>query len=215
MCSMHGLADGAAGLTLAEQYDVRTLPDLEFAGSDPRAVQLSGAAEFPARATTWRRHSRCRSCGCGKGKRQFALVRWGLIPPWVKDPKTFSAADQCARRFRARQAVVPQRHAAAALPVSGRRLLRMEGRRRAQTALSRSCRRPAGRSHSRVCGKAGSGRMARKWKRRRSSRPTPTARCAIFTIACRSLSRRRRSTCGSIAQCGRRDRRSAARARAG
>jgi putative SOS response-associated peptidase YedK len=24
------------------------------------------------------------------GKRQFALVRWGLIPAWVKDPKTFS-----------------------------------------------------------------------------------------------------------------------------
>jgi putative SOS response-associated peptidase YedK len=24
------------------------------------------------------------------GKREFALVRWGLLPPWVKDPKTFS-----------------------------------------------------------------------------------------------------------------------------
>jgi putative SOS response-associated peptidase YedK len=24
------------------------------------------------------------------GKREFALVRWGLIPAWVKDPKTFS-----------------------------------------------------------------------------------------------------------------------------
>ncbi len=24
------------------------------------------------------------------GKRQFALVRWGLIPAWVKDPRTFS-----------------------------------------------------------------------------------------------------------------------------
>jgi putative SOS response-associated peptidase YedK len=24
------------------------------------------------------------------GKRQFALMRWGLIPSWVKDPKTFS-----------------------------------------------------------------------------------------------------------------------------
>ena len=24
------------------------------------------------------------------GKRQFALVRWGLVPSWVKDPKTFS-----------------------------------------------------------------------------------------------------------------------------
>src|SRR5438132_4571039 len=25
-----------------------------------------------------------------EGKRQFALVRWGLIPPWVKDPRTFT-----------------------------------------------------------------------------------------------------------------------------
>ena len=25
-----------------------------------------------------------------EGQRQFALVRWGLIPAWVKDPKTFS-----------------------------------------------------------------------------------------------------------------------------
>ncbi len=25
-----------------------------------------------------------------EGERQFALVRWGLIPPWVKDPRNFS-----------------------------------------------------------------------------------------------------------------------------
>jgi putative SOS response-associated peptidase YedK len=25
-----------------------------------------------------------------EGRRQFALVRWGLIPPWVKDPRVFS-----------------------------------------------------------------------------------------------------------------------------
>ena len=25
-----------------------------------------------------------------EGKRQFALVRWGLIPAWVKDPRTFT-----------------------------------------------------------------------------------------------------------------------------
>src|SRR5882757_3666026 len=25
-----------------------------------------------------------------EGRRQFALVRWGLIPPWVKDPRQFS-----------------------------------------------------------------------------------------------------------------------------
>ena len=25
-----------------------------------------------------------------EGRRQFALVRWGLIPSWVKDPRAFS-----------------------------------------------------------------------------------------------------------------------------
>src|SRR6476469_901291 len=25
-----------------------------------------------------------------EGKRQFALVRWGLLPAWVKDPRAFS-----------------------------------------------------------------------------------------------------------------------------
>ncbi len=25
-----------------------------------------------------------------EGRRQFALVRWGLIPAWVKDPRAFS-----------------------------------------------------------------------------------------------------------------------------
>jgi len=25
-----------------------------------------------------------------EGRRQFALVRWGLIPPWVKDPRKFT-----------------------------------------------------------------------------------------------------------------------------
>src|ERR1700716_4606894 len=28
--------------------------------------------------------------GMGEGQRQFALVRWGLIPSWVKDPRSFS-----------------------------------------------------------------------------------------------------------------------------
>jgi putative SOS response-associated peptidase YedK len=28
--------------------------------------------------------------GRAPGKRQFALVRWGLLPSWVKDPKTFA-----------------------------------------------------------------------------------------------------------------------------
>ena len=39
-----------------------------------------------------------------EGRRQFALVRWGLIPPWVKDPAKVQLARQCARRIRERQA---------------------------------------------------------------------------------------------------------------
>ena len=35
-----------------------------------------------------------------EGERQFALVRWGLIPAWVKDPQGLQPADQCARRDR-------------------------------------------------------------------------------------------------------------------
>jgi putative SOS response-associated peptidase YedK len=45
------------------------------------------------------------------GLRSFALVRWGLIPSWVKDPRNFSLL---------RQAGVPLCDAAAALPVSRR-----------------------------------------------------------------------------------------------
>jgi len=52
------------------------------------------------------------------GKRQFALVRWGLLPSWVKDPKTFSllinargesAADKPAFRaaMRRRRCLIP------------------------------------------------------------------------------------------------------------
>ena len=58
-----------------------------------------------------------------EGERQFALVRWGLIPAWVKDPKGFHAADQCAGGVGQRQAGVPQRHEAPPLPVSGRWIL--------------------------------------------------------------------------------------------
>ncbi len=62
------------------------------------------------------------------GKRSFALMRWGLLPSWVKDPKNLSASHQCARRIRSRKAGVPQRHAPAALPHSDRRFLRMASR---------------------------------------------------------------------------------------
>jgi putative SOS response-associated peptidase YedK len=57
------------------------------------------------------------------GKRTFALMRWGFIPAWVDDPKTLSLLINARRRIGARQAGVPQCHAAPALPSSGRWLL--------------------------------------------------------------------------------------------
>jgi len=53
-----------------------------------------------------------------EGQRQFALVRWGLIPPWVKDPRRFallinargeSVNDRAAFRYamRRRRCLVP------------------------------------------------------------------------------------------------------------
>ena len=58
-----------------------------------------------------------------EGKRSFALVRWGFLPAWVKDPRTFSLLVNARGEIRARQAGLSQRHAPAPLPHSGRRLL--------------------------------------------------------------------------------------------
>ena len=70
-----------------------------------------------------------------EGQRQFALVRWGLIPSWVKDPKTLLADPAGAQRRRPRQAVVQERHEVPPLPDPGRRLLRMERGHEAAAAL--------------------------------------------------------------------------------
>ena len=75
-----------------------------------------------------------------EGERQFALVRWGLIPAWVKDPKGFALLINARGEIGQRQAGVPQRHEAPPLSVSGRRLLRVEAARRRQAALSRAAR---------------------------------------------------------------------------
>jgi putative SOS response-associated peptidase YedK len=57
------------------------------------------------------------------GKPSFALMRWGLLPSLGRGAEDVSASHQCPRRIRARQAGVPQRHAAAALFDPDRRLL--------------------------------------------------------------------------------------------
>ena len=57
--------------------------------------------------------------------RRFALVRWGLVPAWVEDPKHFLAPHQRPHRGHRRQAGVQERHAVPPLPGSGVRLLRV------------------------------------------------------------------------------------------
>jgi putative SOS response-associated peptidase YedK len=37
-----------------------------------------------------------------EGKRRFALMRWGLVPAWVKDPAAFSLLINAAARRSAR-----------------------------------------------------------------------------------------------------------------
>src|SRR5256886_7905568 len=59
----------------------------------PEAIrQLSGSLEqpiFPPRYNVAPRQP-VPIVRMTEGKRQFALVRWGLIPAWVKDPRAFS-----------------------------------------------------------------------------------------------------------------------------
>jgi len=62
-----------------------------------------------------------------EGTRRFRLMRWGLLPSFVKDPKQFPTPDQCAVGRCSGEGIVSQCHALAPLPGSGRRLLRMDG----------------------------------------------------------------------------------------
>ena len=107
-----------------------------------------------------------------EGKRQFALVRWGLIPAWVKDPRDVHAGDQRARRIGARQARVQERHEVPALPVSGRRLLRMGARGREEAALFRAAQRRRAAGVRGPVGKLDGAERRGAWKPPRSSPPT-------------------------------------------
>ena len=121
--------DANSELALAH---VRTLPDHLVAGGDPAAVRLPRAAEFSAALQRGADPAGADRAAC----RRPAAIRAGALGPdpgLGEGPAHVRAAHQCARRIGAREAGLPQRHAAPALPVSGRRLLRME---RAQAAAS-------------------------------------------------------------------------------
>jgi putative SOS response-associated peptidase YedK len=62
-----------------------------------------------------------------EGTRRFRLMRWGLLPSFVKDLKQFPTPDQCAVGRCSGEGIVSQCHALAPLPGPGRRLLRLDG----------------------------------------------------------------------------------------
>ena len=51
-----------------------------------------------------------------QGGREMALVRWGLVPAWVKDPRAFKMLINARAEFGGGQAVVPRSHAPSPLP---------------------------------------------------------------------------------------------------
>ena len=84
----------------------------------------------------------------GRGRAAVRAGALGTDPGLGQGPEGLLAADQCARPNRSTRSRRSERHEAPPLPVSGRRLLRMEAaRRRASGRISRG-RRPAGRWRS-------------------------------------------------------------------
>jgi putative SOS response-associated peptidase YedK len=56
-----------------------------------------------------------------EGVRRFRLMRWGLLPSFVKDPKDFPTLINARSGGGSGEGLVPQRHALAALPRAGGR----------------------------------------------------------------------------------------------
>jgi len=85
-----------------------------------------------------------------EGERQFALLRWGLIPAWVKDPRAFSLLIN-ARADSVNDKPAFRCHESAKVPDPGRRLLRVERGGRTQAPLELNSPFPQ-RSLPRFCG---------------------------------------------------------------
>ena len=102
-----------------------------------------------------------------EGEREFALVRWGLIPAWVKDPKEFSLL------INARGETVNEKPAFKNAMKRRRCLFPADGFyewKPVGTSKRPYFAKPAagGRSPSPAFGKPRSGRTARRWKPPRS-----------------------------------------------
>ena len=96
------------------------------------------------------------------GGRHFRLMRWGLVPSWVKDPRKFTLLINARSETVLREAGLQERHQAAALPDSGGRLLRMAGCRAAASGRFSSIAATASRSALPRSRKPGWGRTARR-----------------------------------------------------
>ena len=100
------------------------------------------------------------------GKRQFALVRWGLLPSWVKDPKAFTllinARGETAAKKPAFRAAMKRRRCL--IPADGFYEWQAVGGRK-QPFYAREIGEPF--AFAGLWG-AGPGRTARSWKPRRS-----------------------------------------------
>ena len=133
-----------------------------------------------------------------EGKRQFALVRWGLLPSWVKDPKAFTllinARGESVIEKPAFRAAIKRRRCL--IPADGFYEWQKAGERKRPYFVRAKKRRR--RLPSPACGRPGPGRTARNWRRRRSSRRGRTRALALSTSACRLSCRRKPSTCGSM-----------------
>ena len=132
------------------------------------------------------------------GKRSFALMRWGLLPSWVKDPKTFpllinargeSVHDKPAFRnaMRRRRCLIPTdgfyEWQASATPGPPKRPYFVRAKRGADGSAPPLA----------FAGTAKSSIPPPSSPRRRTARFRPC------TSACRCLLHRKRSTCGSTA----------------
>jgi putative SOS response-associated peptidase YedK len=118
------------------------------------------------------------------GKRQFALVRWGLLPSWVKDPKTFTllinARGESVIDKPAFRAAMKRRRCL--IPADGFYEWQADGSRKQPYFIRLKSGQPMALP---ACGNAGPDRTAKSWRRRRSSPPRPTARSDTSTIVCR------------------------------
>jgi hypothetical protein len=121
------------------------------------------------------------------GKRQFALVRPGLLGAVaiLGEPQKLYLADQGTRGVGYGEARFQRGDETATLPGSGRRLLRVGKRSGHASSRITYARNRASRSLSPACRKPGPALMARGWKPRPLSRRDPIAHWPTSMRGCR------------------------------